>query len=101
MDNAEARVGRHGSIKASGRLPLQPSSKLGGTSINSNSGIDAGSGTDTGNGGKGSSRGSRRSSDTGVEGVEKVTVDLGNLDLRLSNLYAGRDVCRGWKRCSA
>ena len=81
IDNAEARVGRHGSIKAHGSLPLHPHSS---PENNSSSSSSSSSGKDRGH----NSKASRRSSGMGEE-MDGVVIDLANLDLRVSNLYAG------------
>ncbi|KAF5836833.1 hypothetical protein DUNSADRAFT_5373 [Dunaliella salina] len=79
IDNAEARVGRHGSMRAQGRLPLHPSHDLmDGSSNNSRSREGS---TKVGHASKADA--------APAEGSDSVVVDLANLDLRVSNLYTG------------
>jgi len=87
VDHAEARVGRHGSLRAHGRLPLHPNSPIPHPAgigqehqqadVLSSSSADSNAGGGGPEGEGGSSRGSG------------LVVDLGHLDLRVSNLYAG------------
>lgn len=81
IDNAEARVGRHGSMRAQGRLPLHPNHDLmDGSSNNSRSREGS---TKVGHASKADA--------APAEGSDSVVVDLANLDLRVSNLYTGAE----------